>query len=486
MKRFLTSTRWVVLAFALLAALPLCLNPGFLHTRAAGDSPNLLVRLQQMTVALQDGVFPVRWMPDAAYGYGYPFFNYYASLPMYLAALLKLYGFSFTESLKLAQVAGFLLAAAGMYGWMRAQGAKRPVAMLASAAYTLAPFHLVNVYVRGDSLSEFWAMAWYPFILWAAWRLIRRPSLAHAVWLSLAYTALMLTHNVSALTFTPFVLLYMAAVWLPGALKRRRIPARTPAQGSKKFLSSQALWLAPLALAAGLTLSAFFWLPALLETKYVQTAGLTSGFFSYTNHFRGLNLVQPSWLFDFSTTLAGGHTPFAMGLTQAVFIGLGLVIGRFQVWRRKWGGWLWGLVCVEFAVATLMITPLSRFLWDHLPLLPLVQFPWRFLSIQALFGAALVGQIAALPFPARVAAGARGWGLAVVLSGLLAASTLPALHLDFLPLADADVTAQRLQWYEYLSGSIGSTVGSEYLPTAVEPRPFTSDEMLGRAPQHLV
>ena len=35
---------------------------------------------------------PVRWMPDAAYGLGYPFFNYYAALPYYLAAGLRLLG----------------------------------------------------------------------------------------------------------------------------------------------------------------------------------------------------------------------------------------------------------------------------------------------------------------------------------------------------------------------------------------------------------
>jgi hypothetical protein len=133
--------RWALslaLAFGLAAALPL-FTAGFLHTRAAGDSPNLLFRLQQLVVVLTDGVFPARWMPDAAYGYGYPFFSYYASLPLYLAALLKLYGFTFTEALKLTQLAGFGLAAAGMYGWMRAHNARRPVAVLASAAYTPGP-----------------------------------------------------------------------------------------------------------------------------------------------------------------------------------------------------------------------------------------------------------------------------------------------------------------------------------------------------------
>ena len=76
-----------LLVIALLAASPLFLNSGFLHTRAGGDSPFLLFRTHQLVTALRDGVFPVRWMPDAAFGLGYPFFNFYAALPFYFAAL---------------------------------------------------------------------------------------------------------------------------------------------------------------------------------------------------------------------------------------------------------------------------------------------------------------------------------------------------------------------------------------------------------------
>src|SRR5512134_1706241 len=74
-----------------IAASPLFLGSGFLNTRGGGDSPFLLFRLHQLYSALTQGVFPVRWMPDAAYGLGYPFFNYYAALPLYLAALFKLF-----------------------------------------------------------------------------------------------------------------------------------------------------------------------------------------------------------------------------------------------------------------------------------------------------------------------------------------------------------------------------------------------------------
>src|SRR5262245_58513871 len=130
------------LLFGLLAAGPLLANPGFLLTRGGGDSPFLLQRLYELLAALAGGQFPARWMPDAAYGYGYPFFNYYAALPYYLAALLHVYGFSYVAALKLTQTAALLAAAAGAYGWARSLSFSRDQAVLAAAAYTFAPFPL--------------------------------------------------------------------------------------------------------------------------------------------------------------------------------------------------------------------------------------------------------------------------------------------------------------------------------------------------------
>ena len=130
-------------------------EPGLLNTRGGGDSPFLLQRLQQLTTALADGHFPVRWMPDANFGYGYPFYNYYAPFSVYIAAIFRFLGASFVLAIKLAQLSGFVLAAWGMFQLGRRWLGGNWSGLLAAAAYTLAPFHMVNVYVRGDSLAEF-------------------------------------------------------------------------------------------------------------------------------------------------------------------------------------------------------------------------------------------------------------------------------------------------------------------------------------------
>ena len=164
------SINWIgltLLLLALLAAVPLWTGPGLVNTRGGGDSPFLFIRLQQLMANLRDGVFPARWMPDAAYGLGYPFFNFYAALPYYFAALFNFLGFDLLTSIKIVQTLGFVFAGFALYGWARRHFSNRWAAWLAAVAYVYAPFHLVNVYVRGDSLSEFYAFIFYPLILWS-------------------------------------------------------------------------------------------------------------------------------------------------------------------------------------------------------------------------------------------------------------------------------------------------------------------------------
>ncbi|MEW5988282.1 MAG: 6-pyruvoyl-tetrahydropterin synthase-related protein [Chloroflexota bacterium] len=496
---FHSSLDWFLLCaflIAFLAAGPLLSRPGLLNTRGGGDSPFLLQRLQQLETAVTDGHFPVRWMPDANYGYGYPFFNFYAPLSIYVAAGFRLGGFTYVRAIQLAQLSGFLVAAWAMYRLGRRWFGSPWAGLLASVAYTLAPFHLVNVYVRGDSLAEFWAMAFYPLVLLAAggtsgewqvaggkwqvagaasrwlasflrWQVasgksrvvedrpksqIQNPKSKIAL-LSLAYAGLILSHNISALIFSPFLLLYLVID------SRWQVASGTPKSKIQNPKSKI------LALLLGLALSAWFWLPALGERANAQLKPVTSGYFHYSNHFRGRDLVQPTLFFDYD--VADGRA-FRMGLAQAVTAGLGLLVLLATITRRQPSTSFLhpsSFILLTLLLSTLLITPLSRPLWDHLPLLSFAQFPWRFLSVQALATALATAALARLP-------GRRVLVPATCL--LLLAASLGRLKTDHLRLADSDVTAERLAQYEWFTGNIGSTVSAEYLPPTVQPRPYTS------------
>jgi hypothetical protein len=460
-----------LLLLALVAA-GLLWGPGLLNTRGGGDSPFNLLRVHQLAANLRAGIFPARWMPDAAYGLGYPFFSYYAALPYYLAAGFTLIGIDILSAIKLTQTLFFAVAALGMYGWGRRALKSRAGGWLAAAAYTVAPYHLVNVYVRGDSLSEFAAFAFYPLVLWGLDRLADRPSLPRTIPPALAYAGLIVTHNLSAFIFSLLVLpLYFA-------LHVSRFTFHVPRVTLAKRLLAVSRLTAPLLI--GALLSAWYWLPALAETKYVQLTAQTSGYFSYDKHFRGMDLVQPKLIFDYYAVSPDQSTAFAaMGLVQAVLALAGAIAAIIALTRPRFANRCALFALTGLLLTTWLVTPLSRPLWDRFPALQMVQFPWRILSVQALFAALLAGMLAgALPSPVERKEGERQWIVAAVLVIILAVAGLAGLRPEYLPIAAEEVTIERLQLYELFTGNIGTTIRYEWLPRWAVPRPFTGPALL--------
>ncbi len=462
--------------FCLMAVVyPLFAGPGPVNTRGGGDSPFLFIRLEQLVAGLRAGAFPVRWMPDAAYGLGYPFFNFYAALPYYIAALLRLCGQGTILSLQLTQALGFALSAAAM-ALLARRVFRRPAAVaLATVAYACAPFHLVNVYVRGDSLSEFYAFVFYPLTLWSLLRLWARPDLPGVAWLGLSYGGLILTHNLSALIWSPFLGLAVVLLLLEaGQRERWRTAAFVLGGGMLGLAISATLWLTVVGDLRGV------W----MGVKDIQT----SDFFNYASHFRGHDLLQPRLLFNYDLA---GATPFAMGAVQGGAILLGIAV---MLLFRRGGGIRWRsrlpvsgvhvhppampvrprwwavLMIGGLMLSTVMITPLSYPAWAHVPVLPIVQFPWRFLSVQAFFGALIVGELGdRLPKP---------WTVMVVGALALTIAAVGGLHPEYLPIGDEDITPQRLALFELFTTNIGTTIRGEYLPVGVEPRPYSSAAVL--------
>ncbi len=486
--------RWLfwtaVILLAVVAAVPVFAGPGLLNTRGGGDSPFLLQRLQQLETAVLDGHFPARWMPDANYGYGYPFYNYYAPLSIYITLFFRLIGFGYIPAIQLSQAAGFIVAAVGMFALGRRWFGSEWAGLLTAVAYTFAPFHMVNVYVRGDSLAEFWAMAFYPLVLLAIdqltasckWQVASgrfSPATCNLLLatFSLTYAALILSHNISALIFSPFLLLYIFLRWF--------MATRSPTSSLGLQTSAHASRLTPhrlrindyglplvAAFLLAFALSAWFFVPALAEKGLAQLGPVTEGYFHFSNHFLGTTdqpLWQSSLFFDYGVN---GRAAFRMGLMQTISILTGVILLLISAYPRSSASiripispdrrWF---ILLALLISTVMLLPLSRPLWEHVPLLSFTQFPWRFLSVQAFAGALAVGTLAFLPWR-KV--------FVPVTAVLLILAALGNLHSDYLPLTDDDVTPERLAQYEWFSGNIGTTISAEYLPTTVQPRMVTS------------
>src|SRR6266403_5699862 len=105
-----------------------------------------VARVFEMNKALGDGLFPVRFVSDLGYGYGYPIFNFYAPFAYYIGGVVAF----FTDALiatKAMMVFGFILSGIFMYFfakefWGRAGG------VIAALLYLYAPYHALDTYVR--------------------------------------------------------------------------------------------------------------------------------------------------------------------------------------------------------------------------------------------------------------------------------------------------------------------------------------------------
>jgi hypothetical protein len=364
----------VACLLTLFAFYPL-LQPGLPNT---ADGALHLYRTVELDQCWQDGVYYPRWAPDLFLGYGYPIFNFYAPLLYYLAEVLHVLGLSFQGAIKAIQVGAFLLYGLGMYVFAREIVGRKP-ALLAAAAHAYVPYRFKEAFVQGD-YPQFLALALLPLIFWAFYKIIVTRKTDYIIVGACLYGALILSHNITAMLASPFLGLYI--VWMILSFSRRN-------QVFWKNLVSEVLpALAALALALGLT--AFFWLPALYEKRWVQLDLLTKGFFDFRQYFLSLEeLLSPSLPLD--TAASNPYMPFNLGTAQ-VFLSLVAVLAllpRFGLRREEKSHLLFSLVSLILCI--FMMLPASTPLWEHVPFLAFTEFPWRMVGLAGLFTALPAG-----------------------------------------------------------------------------------------------
>nr|MCU0514806.1 6-pyruvoyl-tetrahydropterin synthase-related protein [Anaerolineae bacterium] len=273
----LDGTFVALLLLCLVALRPLLLHDGL------PNGPDVLYhtyRTAEMARSWEQGVFLPRWAEGMYYGYGSPVFHYYASLSYYLgAALMLLLNLTALDALRWLIVLALFLGAAGMYSFMKQQAgpaAGRLAGLLAGLAYVYSPYLVyTEPYGRG-AYPEMLAFALFPLVLLAFGRLRRTGRGRDLALAALLGGLLILSHNLMAVTLTALL-----AGWLlwqfPGDLWQARRAWHTAGNDPRGFWWAQRGRLKPLAaLALALGLTAYFWLPVLLEAGEVQLTNLTA------------------------------------------------------------------------------------------------------------------------------------------------------------------------------------------------------------------
>lgn len=353
------------------------LRPGFFTMH----DDQQIVRLAQMDQALKSGQFPVRWVADLGFGYGYPLFNFYPPLVYYLGEIFYLFlGISYIQAMKLVFATSFVGAALSMYLWANHHWGQVP-AVVAALFYSYAPYRAVDAYVRG-ALAEAFSFVWLPLILLAMDRLaeikendFRRKPALWMILLSLSYAGLMITHNLIVLPFT----LLMFGYWL---LKLLSVKRNSFVVYTAKLTVSGVLAIA---------LSAFFWVPALAEMQFtlVDTILLAERYDHSLHYVEPFQLWNSLWGYGGSTAGVLDGFSLKIGKLHLVVVGFVLIINVLMYlskvdYLREKRNLLFSCISLFFFSAW-MTTAYSSLIWDYFSPIQFLQFPWRFLTFTTLF-----------------------------------------------------------------------------------------------------
>lgn len=316
------------------------------------DGEWAIVRLSEMVRELKDLQAPPRWSDYLNHGYGYPLFSFTYPLPYYLGAVVHATGISLTDTVKVLFVASVVLS--GIFMYLLGKELMGELAGVLSALFYIAsPYRLVDLYIRG-SLGESVNFAVFPLLCYFSILWFKKKQKFYMILCSILLAVMILSHNATALIFFPVWILF---VIVSGFYYKLDL-----AKTAYKFLP---------VIVFGLGLSAYFFVPAVLEKKYIQLSEIKLA--DVKDNFVSLNsLVNSSWN-------SGNKPSYFLGLANILGFFLGLISLIMSYKRKKESR--------SYLYYFLFLVPLfiyimnqkSEILWNIVPL-KWLDFPWRFLG----------------------------------------------------------------------------------------------------------
>lgn len=343
----------LIISIIVLSLLPILslFHSGFPVTH---DGQDHVARIANFYQNLTEGNLIPRWAANLNWGYGHPILEFLYPLPSYVASFFHFVGFSLVDSTKIVFGLGMVLPLIFMYLWL-SQFNSKYASFFGAVLYTYAPYRFIDLYVRGD-IGENLAFAFIPLTLFFAYKSYKKSSSTSVLLGGVSLALLILSHNAISLMAVPFILFYSGLLIY---LSKNR-----------KSLIINHLSL----IAIGFLLSAFFWVPALLEGKYTLRNLLTAG--TYINRFVNFKeLIYGPWNYGQS-----GQFTVQLGLFQWI----SLMASPFAIFflKKDKHKYFLGLGLFIFSMLSIfLMLSVSNFVWSKILLLQNFQFPWRFLAL---------------------------------------------------------------------------------------------------------
>lgn len=406
-----------------------------------------VARVFEMSKSLSDGMFPVRWVSDLGYGYGYPIFNFYSPLPYYVGGFFVLLGLDALLATKITFLLGILGSGISMYFLSKSLFGK-VAGILSALLYAYFPYHAINIYVRGD-LDEVFSYAFLPLFFLGFFKLSDaidknesfKKTLPSIFLQSIALALIAISHNLTFFMLLLFAFL-LFVVFLVKTKQRFTFV---------KYFS--------LVFVLAFLLSAFYTLPAVFEAKYTDVFSQVGKGANYLDHF-----VCPGQLWDSPWGFGGS----AKGCIDGLSFKIGkfntiLLIGSFLIIlfsyfvkksnEKKFYSIIFFLL---FFFSVFMTLEYSKFLWDSIPFAAFLQYPWRFLNFAGLFLSILVGlgfSVLQKHFPKLSI-----FILFLIMLRMIIFDAKPFVPQKYILVNDSDYTNSK-----YLTSSV-SKISDEYMP----------------------
>lgn len=236
----------ITLIVCLMACWPFLFRP---HLSDLNGQTIAAAQAADYAYSIGEGRLYPRWSPHSVYGFGSPFPNFAPPLAPYASAIIQL---TVTNdpitAVRVLFVLSFLCAGTSVYALVQRRSGS-PQATVAAALYVLSPMIFITApHIVGD-LAWSIAFALAPALLWSIDRLSISAAPLDFALTPLIVAGLILTHPGIALA--AYLLGVIYALWLHTI---ERLAVTTPLV----MIS---------AIALGVLISAFFWLPALGEQQ---------------------------------------------------------------------------------------------------------------------------------------------------------------------------------------------------------------------------